>query len=231
MIPYMAAAVTNGVNRANPIDPDTVNRANKTPDDRAPSPESSPQVQVPGYTQLVHRKDEPLDFRDAEVTEYRSVRGKHIVGFTIAATIGSTACSLWLSSLTTGTPLGGSGGAVLGAIFGGLFFGTIGVLLAHRVRPSDESEYWRKEHRVRPYFDANFEFDRDYLPAYRFGYASRRHYFGQTIDEAEGKIRWEWEADKDSSQLNWATARQAIADAWARYDAKRAEFEHHPQSY
>lgn len=231
MIPKMAAAASNGSHRVNPVEPDTVTRANKTPDDRVPSPESSPQVQVPGYTQLVHRKDEPVDFRDAEVSQYRIIRGRHIVGFAIAATVGSTICSLWLSTLTSGTPLGGAGGAIIGAIFGGIIFGMVGVLLAHRVRPDDEWEYWRNEHAFRPYYNDKFQFERDYLPAYRFGYQSRRHYFGQTIDDAEAKIRWEWEAEKDDSQLNWATARQVIADAWARYDAKRAEFEYRPQSY
>lgn len=232
MVPN-AIASSNGAKPipVNPPESDTIGRAMKTPDDRPPVPEASPQVQVPGYTQLVHRKDEPVDFRDAEVPQYRIIRGRHIVGFAIAATVGSTICSLWLSTLTSGTPLGGAGGAIIGAIFGGIIFGMVGVLLAHRVRPDDEWEYWRNEHAFRPYYNDKFQFERDYLPAYRFGYQSRRHYFGQTIDEAEAKIRWEWEAEKDDSQLNWATARQVISDAWARYDAKRAEYEYRPQSY
>jgi hypothetical protein len=211
--------------------PDGTRRADDDSGNRQAAPNGSPIVHVPGYSQPLHRHDVAVDFRDAEIPFYRKIRGKHIVGFGVGATLGSTAGSLLLSTLTTGTALGGAGGGAIGAFIGAIVCGIIGYVLAEYVHPSDEDEYWVHHYKSRPYFNPVMDFQRDYEPAYEFGYEMRSDYGGHTFEEVEDKIRAQWERWRHDSRLDWTEARPAILDAWNRYDEVNAEHEVKPQTF
>ena len=132
-----------------------------------------------------------------------------------------------------GTGVGGAGGAVLGAALGAPF-GPIGALIGgaigavaggaaghevgERVDPTGETEYWRNEHKARPYFDKSRTFD-DYEPAYRYGWESRSQYRDRTWDTSlENDLERGWEKAKGKSALAWDKAKDAVRDSWDRTD-------------
>ena len=65
--------------------------------------------------------------------------------------------------------LGGPIGAAIGAIAGGIVGGLVGKGVGEAVDPTEDDNYWRGEHRNRPYYNAEHDYDRDLAPAYRYG--------------------------------------------------------------
>ncbi|MDW8262618.1 MAG: hypothetical protein RMJ35_08835, partial [Phycisphaerales bacterium] len=127
--------------------------------------------------------------------------------------------------------VGSVGGAALGALVGGLTCGLLGVWIAQYVHPGDEDEYWAKHYKSRPYYNPMYEFERDYEPAYEFGYEMRHDYGGHSFEEVEDKIRAQWEHWRHDSRLDWPLAREAVLDAWRRYDQMNAEHQVKPQTF
>ncbi len=132
-----------------------------------------------------------------------------------------------------GTGVGGAGGAALGAALGAPF-GPIGALIGgaigavaggaaghevgERIDPTGETEYWKREHASRPYFDKSRTFD-DYEPAYRYGWESRTQHRDRSWDtNLESDLERGWDKAKGKSALAWDKAKDAVRDSWDRTD-------------
>lgn len=149
-----------------------------------------------------------------------------------------------------GTAVGSAGGAAGGALIGSMF-GPIGMMIGgglgaiagggagHAVgemlNPTLETEYWRAEHADRKYFITDKDYDRDYLPAYRYGWETRAKYpEAEWDDKLENKLEQAWDEIKADSTLMWNEAKEAVRDAWHRsdktyrvYDEADRYFENH----
>ncbi|ADV28533.1 hypothetical protein Psesu_2705 [Pseudoxanthomonas suwonensis 11-1] len=140
-----------------------------------------------------------------------------------------------------GVGVGGTGGAVAGAAVGSIF-GPIGTLVggavgaiagaaagkqvAERLDPTGEAEYWRVEYANRPYTDANFDYDSDYAPAYRYGLEVREQSGSRRWDDhLEAEVRGGWETSRGTSRLTWEQARDAVKDAFDRSDRTYRAYE------
>lgn len=132
-----------------------------------------------------------------------------------------------------GTGVGGMGGAAIGAAVGSAF-GPIGTLVggaigtiagaavghsaAERVDPTGETEAWRGTASTRPYYNTEYDYDRDYAPAYRYGTEARNEHGSEAWDSAETRLKSGWENVKGESRLAWDQAREPVRDAWDRSD-------------
>ena len=92
-------------------------------------------------------------------------------------------------------------------------------------RSEGETEYWRNEHKTRPYVDATRDYDRDYAPAYGFGLQAREKHAGRSWDDAEGELQQSWNSARDTSSLAWDEARGAVRDSWDRADRTYGTYE------
>src|SRR5690606_2220784 len=93
-----------------------------------------------------------------------------------------------------GTTAGGAAGMVAGAVFGPLGMlvgGTVGTIagaaaghgVAERIDPTGEVEYWRGNYASRPYANTQYDYDRDYAPAFRYGVERRNAMDGSRWDD------------------------------------------------
>jgi len=141
--------------------------------------------------------------------------GSHPVGVGVgAAAAGAAGAAIGSVVPGVGTVVGGAVGAVVGAVAGGL----AGKGVAEAIFPTEEDIYWRSVYRDRPYFDAEseFDYDRDYSAAYRFGYETAYEFSGSRFEDVEPTLEARWHEVKADSRLTWSEARHAVADAWAR---------------
>ncbi len=84
--------------------------------------------------------------------------------------------------------------------------------------PGFVATYWREIWLTRPYADSSLAYE-DYEPAYRYGWESRRRNAGRTWDPAlERDLESGWEGVKGRSRLTWERAKQAVRDAWDRFE-------------
>jgi hypothetical protein len=111
-------------------------------------------------------------------------------------------------------PAGALAGAAIGAVVGGL----AGKGVAEMIDPTAEEAYWRDTYATRPYYDATYGYEGDYLPAYQHGWKSRAKYAGKSWDEAEREIEQDWESNRGRSRFGWDKARMASRDAWDRIE-------------
>ena len=124
------------------------------------------------------------------------VSGGAVAGAAIGSTVG---------------PLGTVAGAAIGAAAGAI----AGKAAARVVNPDEQDRYWRDAHRRAPYYDSSRSYEDDYAPAYRLGYGERAA--GEaSFEDAEERLRDEWERTRGSSRLDWNDARLAALDAWDR---------------
>lgn len=130
------------------------------------------------------------------------------------------------------TGVGAVGGALAGAVLGsvggpvGLLVGgavgaaagaTVGHMGGETLNPLVEDDYWREKSVSQPYYQENFDYDRDYSDAYRLGYESLPTYGeGVKFEDVESDLKLKWEQIDTDSRLNWEQARLAIKDAWSR---------------
>lgn len=120
-------------------------------------------------------------------------------------------------------PIGALAGAAVGAFVGGL----IGKGVAEGIDPTEESAFWRAQHRERPYYDAGFDYDTHYEPAYRYGWETRRKYHDKRYDEVEHQLGHDWEHHKGRSELSWDKASHAVKDAWHRIEHRGHDHHDH----
>lgn len=119
-----------------------------------------------------------------------------------------------------GTGIGATGGAVAGVAVGGVVGAVVGGLAgkaaAEAVNPTAEEDHWRQNYTREPYYEQGRSFD-DYGPAYRLGVTGRARY-DSDWNQAEPRLRSEWESSRGSSSLDWDQARPASRAAWERVD-------------
>jgi hypothetical protein len=78
--------------------------------------------------------------------------------------------------------------------------------------------YWRDTHQSTPYYDSSYTYDRDYAPAYKYGYESQQKYAGRSYKDVEKDLAASWEKARGNSRLTWDKARFAAVDAWNHLD-------------
>jgi hypothetical protein len=152
------------------------------------------------------------DNRDAITGE----PGSHPVGTGLGAAAGGAAAGA--AAGAAGGPLG----AVAGAVIGGIAGGYAGKAIAEQIDPTAEEAYWREEYPNRDYYDPDMDYDREFGPAYRFGWESRTEYDAGNWDDAEAELSNRWLSRRGNSTLDWDRASPAARDAWNRVDAKYA---------
>lgn len=96
--------------------------------------------------------------------------GSHPTGVGIGAAAGGATgvgAAIAAGALTGSVagPIGTAIGAIVGAVAGGYAGKAIGE--AHD--PTEDDTYWRDEHKNRPYYKSDYDYDRDLAPAYRYG--------------------------------------------------------------
>ena len=140
-----------------------------------------------------------------------------------------------------GTGVGATGGALAGAALGSLF-GPIGTLIggavcaigggaaghavAEHVDPTGEAEYWRNNYQTRRYYQARYDYDTDYAPAFIYGSDARTRFVGRQWDESlEHDLGQDWDKTKAKSRLTWNEAKEAVRDAWERDDRTYRTYE------
>jgi hypothetical protein len=136
--------------------------------------------------------------------------GAHPVGTGLGAAGGAAAGAAIGSAAG---PVGTAVGAVAGAVVGGL----TGKGIAEAVDPTVEDAYWRENYPTRPYFEKDVSYE-SYQPAFRTGYEGRGRYADKTWDEAEPKLRQDFERVRGNSSLAWEKAKHATRDAWHRVE-------------
>lgn len=112
-----------------------------------------------------------------------------------------------------GTVVGGVAGLVLGGVGGGL----AGKAVAEAYDPTAEDAYWREQHKTRSYYKSgDYDYDRDYKPAYQFGWETAAKNPTASFGQAESELSQHWEKTRGSSRLKWDQARDVTRDAWDR---------------
>jgi uncharacterized protein (TIGR02284 family) len=134
--------------------------------------------------------------------------GSHPVATGVGAAGGAIAGA---AAGMVGGPVGMAVGGVVGAVVGGL----AGKAAGEAINPSAEEAHWRGNYMNEPYYEQGRSFD-DYGPAYRHGLESRGRY--ADWDEAEPRLRSEWDTYRGGSSLSWDQARPASRAAWDRVD-------------
>ncbi|CAN5569165.1 hypothetical protein BH10PLA2_BH10PLA2_14610 [soil metagenome] len=153
--------------------------------------------------------------------------GAHPVGAGVGAAAGGAAAGAALGAAgaaiaggaAAGSALGAAAGpigVVVGAIAGGVAGGLAGKGVAEQIDPTVEGAYWKEHHQSRPYYKPGMSYNDDYLPAYQYGWESRRTSSGRSYSEVEPELRKNWSTGKAKSKLEWEHASQAIRDAWER---------------
>ena len=158
----------------------------------------------------VIQKMSDKDKSDLNADPISGAAGSHPIGTGIGATSGAVVGAVIGS---VGGPIGAALGAVIGTMAGGL----VGHSAGEAIDPTKEDVYWREAYRNKPYYESNFEYDRDYYPAYRLGYEHRVEAIqADTFELHEEALRAKWESSKADSQLSWEQAKPAARDAWER---------------
>lgn len=144
----------------------------------------------------------------------------HPVGTTVGAAgggVGGAAAGAALGTAVApgvGTAIGAVAGAVGGAVAGG----AVGHGVAEAINPTEEDNYWRMNYTSRPYYSAEYNYDEDYAPAYRYGVESYTRHPGRRFDEVESDLGSGWERTKGKSRLGWDRAKLATRDAWHKVE-------------
>lgn len=168
--------------------------------------------------QNVTKRQDEIDRERAELRNEDPITGapgSHPVGVGVgAAAAGAAGAAIGSVVPGVGTVIGGAVGAVVGAVAGGL----AGKGVAEAIFPTEEDVYWRSAYRDRPYYDAEseFDYDRDYSAAYRFGYETAYEFSGSRFEDVEPTLAARWNEIRSDSRLSWLEARHAVADAWER---------------
>jgi len=162
------------------------------------------------------QKDDLSDRPDANRDPITGAPGSHPIGTGVGAAGGGAAGAAIGSVVPgVGTVIGGAVGAIAGAVAGGL----AGKAVAEAVNPTAEDEYWRNEYRNRPYTEDEYDYDRDYAPAYRYGYVAITQHPGRSYDDVERDLESGWDQSRGESRLDWDHARQCTRDAWQRVES------------
>lgn len=140
--------------------------------------------------------------------------GFHPVGSGLGAVAGG---------VVTGAAAGLAGGPIaagVGAVVGGIAGAYAGHVLAEENDPTVEHDYWRSEYQNRDYYNPDLEYERDFGPAYQYGWESRRKFQDRQWDDVQGDMERDWIAHRASSAMDWNRAKAPAKDAWQRADSR-----------
>ena len=142
--------------------------------------------------------------------------GAHPVGVAGGGTGGA------LAGAAIGGAVGGPVGAVVGGVIGAVGGGLAGKGAAESVNPTEEEAYWRQNHKSRPYFQSDKDFDSHYAPAYKYGWesASSPNYRGRRFDEVENDLSRNWATARGKAKSEWNDVRNATRDAFDRVQSR-----------
>jgi len=144
--------------------------------------------------------------------------GSHPGGTAAGTTAGGVAGAAAGAAIGSVVPgVGTVVGAIAGAAVGGVGGGLAGKAVAEHYDPTAEDAYWRENHKNASYYRGkDYSYDRDYQPAYRFGWETSAKNPTASFDEAEPELSKHWESKKDKSMLPWDHAKDATRAAWDR---------------
>ncbi len=136
-----------------------------------------------------------------------------------AVTAGGAAAGA-VAGAAIGTVVPGVGnvvGAVVGGVIGLATGAAAGKLVADKVVPEAEDQYWKQNYDKRPYAKgASYD---DLQPAYRYGWETRAQYpTSKRFDDVEPDLASKWDSSKGKSQMTWDKAKNASRDAWDRIE-------------
>lgn len=80
-----------------------------------------------------------------------------------------------------------------------------------------ERSFWERQFADEPYYEDGLRFA-DYETAYETGYKGYAEYGSDDFEDAERRLRADWERRKGDSRLDWDRARHAIRAAWHRVE-------------
>ena len=166
--------------------------------------------------------------RDENRDPITGTPGAHPVGTGLGAAAGGAAAGVAgaaIAGAATGAAMTGPAapiGAAIGAVVGAFAGGLAGKGLAESIDPTAEDAYWRENHKTRQHASSNdandYDYDRDYAPAYRHGYTAAAQHRGRKFDEVESTLEQGWNETKGESRLGWEKAKHATRDAWHRVE-------------
>ncbi|HEX7153613.1 MAG TPA: hypothetical protein VF618_19145 [Thermoanaerobaculia bacterium] len=116
-----------------------------------------------------------------------------------------------------GAAIGGPVGALAGGAIGAVAGGYAGKAAGEAVNPTEEDAHWRTEHRNRPYYKSDRDYDY-YQPAYRYGWesASNQSYGTRRFEEVEPDLERGWNTSRGDSKADWRDVRDAARDSFDR---------------
>jgi hypothetical protein len=164
-------------------------------------------------TMNAHTDNSDKNRPDANPDPITGQPGAHPVG------TGVGAAGAGVIGTAVGGVVGGPVGAVVGAAIGSVAGGLAGKGVAEHYDPTVEDTYWRENYKTRPYAESDYSYD-DYSPAYRTGYDGYTRYGtqGMTYDQAQPRLREDYERDYGTGRLGWDKAQYATRDAWDRVE-------------
>lgn len=159
------------------------------------------------------RNDNLKDNPDRNPDPITGAAGSHPIGTGVGAA-GGGAAGAAIGAAVSGpaAPIGAVVGAVVGAVAGGY----AGKGAAEAVNPTAEDQYWRSTHSSRPYYEKDYDYDKDYRPAYQHGWNATTQHQGKTFDEVEPHLQSDWDRNRGESRLGWDKAKYATRDAFDR---------------
>lgn len=166
------------------------------------------------------RHDERTELRDPNSDPLTGAPGSHPVGVGVGGAAGGAAAGALAGTMfgPIGTLVGAAAGVIAGA--------AIGKGVAERIDPTGEAEYWREEHRNRPYYKPDYDYDRDYAAAYGLGLSAREADLDRSWEDVEHTLSRDWDSTaRGDSRLAWDEAREAVRDAWDRTDRTYRTYE------
>ena len=142
----------------------------------------------------------------------------HAVGSAVGGATGATAGAAAGAAIGTAV-----GGPVVGTLVGAAIGGAVGAMAGHgiaaSVDPAVEDTYWRENHRNQPYYSSTYNYDKDYRPAYQYGWESRAQAGNKTWEAAEPELGRNWnDYNRGAARQTWDEAKHATKDAWHRVE-------------
>lgn len=192
--------------------------------------------------------NQPLTGRDGTAGDHDSnpdpitgAPGAHPTGVGIGAAAGGAtgigaAIAVGAATGSVAGPIGTAIGIIAGAVVGGY----VGKGIGEKVDPTEDDNYWRENHKGRPYVKSNYDYDRDLSPAYKYGAVAgmgvgddydrplntpdttsgTAAVAGSTgsrrFEDYDNDFRSGWDKVKGKSSLAYEDARDAIRDAFDR---------------
>lgn len=75
--------------------------------------------------------------------------------------------------------------------------------------------YHQDKYKATDYYKADYDYDSDYRPAYRYGTYARASNPGRNWDDSlETELGTRWDQSKGTSRMTWEHAKHAVRDAW-----------------